>query len=71
MKKLILVLLVFIVGCTKDDIPTPVVVTPVVVVPPVVVPPAATSTWSDDKTIEYEIIGCIFVLDFKKKLISN
>ena len=56
MKKLILVLLVFIVGCTKDDIPTPVVVTPVVVVPPVVVPPAATSTWSDDKTIEYEIV---------------
>lgn len=49
MKKWLLVLLVFV-SCSKDEIPVP-VVTPSVVVTP---PPTSTSTWSDDKTIEFE-----------------
>lgn len=52
MKNWLLILLVFVVGCSKDDI-TPIVVTPPVVVTP---PAAPTSTWSDDKTIEYEVV---------------
>ena len=53
MKKWLLILLVLS-SCSKDDIIVPIDTKPVVTQPSVT--PAPTSVWSDDKTIEYEVV---------------
>jgi hypothetical protein len=60
MKNWTLILLVFVFGCSKDEMFDPIIEPEVVVTP--------TSTWSDDRTIEYEIVDPMLKSTNKGKL---